>query len=367
MGSGLHFRLGMTSAKDIGAGNERGKVKRGARVTLSFLLGALILWLFLGQLEFGRVLDAMGEADPVWLFVAVFMQGVHLVIRSLRWRVLLSPLKRGISFYNLFSTTAMGYVLSLVFFRIGEVVRPLLLGQREKISKSATVATCLLERLMDSMTVALLFGFYMVFLFEPPAEPSGAIDLAGMRRSALVLGLAILGAFPILYVVVRSRRTLLEFLDLRMGRRSFLLRVLHGFLSGFDAVSRGRIMTTAWLQSVVIWLVIAAAISASMRAFDLDAGFGDSLLVLALLTFGIAVPVPGGVGALYLGQLGLVEFFGVEPNRAAATILATQTIIIGPVIIIGTLLLWKEGLGFAGLSQIQRRVKSARDADSNSG
>ncbi|HEY3175300.1 MAG TPA: lysylphosphatidylglycerol synthase transmembrane domain-containing protein [Candidatus Polarisedimenticolia bacterium] len=335
-------------------------IKRGLRITLSFVLAALFLYLFFRKLHIGQVVRYMGQADFLWLAVAVGFQLVHLTLRSYRWRILLTPMKGRIGFYNLFSTTSVGYLISFAFFRVGEVLRPLMLAQREGISKSSTVATCVLERLMDFLSVAFLFGVYLIFLFDPPAAGTGALDMHQVRQGGLLFGAVTLAAFPALYLMVHFRHRLFHWLDAHPSLSgSFLPRLLHSFMGGFDAVKSGWVFVLAWMQSIAIWLVITGSIWASLKAFDLPIGFADSLLMMGLLSIGIAVPTPGGVGSYeYAGQLGLEGVFGVEANRAAATILVTHAFAIAPVILIGLALLWREGLDIRSLLRITREAEA---------
>lgn len=325
-------------------------MKRFLKIAGSVALAVLLLWLFFRRLDFGQILAHIREAEPAWLGLSVVMQACHLTIRSLRWRTLLTPMKKKIGFYNLFSTTAIGYMLSFLLFRIGEVVRPLLLGQRERISKSGALATCLLERLMDFLTVALLLGIYLIFRFDAAAPQVAGLDIAQLRITGLIFGVVTVACFPVLYVIVHFRQRLFAFFDRRMGSDAALPRLVHAFLGGFDAVKGVRLLTLAWLQSFGVWLSIAGAIWASLRAFNLGVDFMDSFLMVALLAFGIAVPTPGGAGSFeYLGQLGL-QFFGVSPNQAAAAIIVTHVTSIAPVMLVGMLLIWKDGLSLKGLT-----------------
>lgn len=336
-------------------------LKRSLRILLSLLLAAVFLYLFARNLDFDQLVDHVREAKPSWLAVAVLMQIAHLVVRCLRWRVLLAPIKPGIRFYSLFSTTSIGYLVTMLLpLRLGEVLRPVMLGRKENISKSGAIATCVLERLMDMLTVALLLGVYLLFFFEPPAVASTVLDVTDLRRGGLLLGLGTLALFPVLYLVVHHRHHLQERLARRFGEDSSLLRIAHSFLGGFDAVKGGWVFTWAWIQSIAVWLVITASIWASLEAFDLGIGYTDSLLMMALLTVGIAVPTQGGVGTYeFAGKLGLVEFFGIEPNRAAATILVTHIFAVTPVILIGIALLWKEGLSLGSLTRLTKETGAA--------
>lgn len=342
-------------------------IKRGLRITLSLLLAAVFLYLFFRKLQIAVVISHMGEANWIWLAAAVVMQIVHLSLRSYRWRILLAPMKERIGFYNLFATTSVGYLLSFIFFRVGEVLRPLMLAQREGISKSGAVATCVLERLMDFLTVAFLFSMYLIFMFDPPAAGTGTLDMRQVKQGGLLFGTAVVATFPVLYLVVHYRHQLFDWLDShRALQGSFLPKLLHSFLGGFDAVKSGWVFALAWLQSLAIWLSITASIWVSLKAFGLPIGFTDSLLMMGLLSLAIAVPTPGGVGSYeYAGQLGLESVFGVEPNRAAAAILVTHAFAIAPVILIGIVLLWREGLDIRSLMGITREAGAVGEADRN--
>ncbi len=331
-------------------------MKRALKITLSFVVAGVLLYLFFRKLDPREIRAHIREADPFWLGASMLLQIAHLVIRSLRWRVLLHPMKPRVGFYNLFSTTAIGYMLSFILFRIGEVVRPILLAQRERINGPGALATCVLERLMDFFTVAMFLGVYLVFHFEPPAGAAAGLDISQVRTAGIVFGLATLASFPVLYVMVHYRQPLFELLERRFGAGAMIPRLLHAFLGGFDAVKGGRLLTLAWAQSILVWLTITGAIWTSLRAFDLGVGFSEAFLMVGLLAFGIAVPTPGGVGSFeYLGQLGL-EFLGVEPNVAAASILVTHVVSIAPVIVIGVVLLWKDGLSLRGVSEMGQRA-----------
>src|SRR5688572_6574804 len=174
-------------------------MKRALRVIVSFVAAAAFLGLFFWKLDARVVLRHMADAHPAWLGAVLVLQGVHLVLRTLRWRILLAPMKRRIGFYNLFSTTAIGYLLSFVFFRIGEVLRPVMLAQREGIQKSGAIATCVLERLMDALAIALLLGVYLLFFFQPPAAGTGTLDMGQVRSAGIAVGALMMAGFPVLF------------------------------------------------------------------------------------------------------------------------------------------------------------------------
>ena len=115
------------------------------------------------------------------------------------------------------------------------------------------------------------------------------------------------------------------------------------------------------LPQVAFTLLVCAAgfgtAYAAAKMMGYDAAVAAGLLAGALTNSGTL-----GVATSNLGQLGLVSLFGVESNRAAATILVTHAFAIGPVILIGLILLWKEGLSFRSLSEFTREADKPETA-----
>src|SRR5437867_9416473 len=122
-------------------------MKTFAKVLLGLALSALTLWLFLRNLDLRKVLSGIENANlPLLLAAIVIGYFGHLGLRARRWATMLRPSKEKVSFYNLFSTTAIGYAVSwLAPGRIGEVVRPVLLARREGFPVASSIATCAVQ------------------------------------------------------------------------------------------------------------------------------------------------------------------------------------------------------------------------------
>ena len=62
-----------------------------------------------------------------------------------------------------FRTTVIGFAATFLLpGRVGEVLRPYLLARQEGFSAAATLATVIIERILDMVTVLLLFGCYLL-------------------------------------------------------------------------------------------------------------------------------------------------------------------------------------------------------------
>jgi uncharacterized protein (TIRG00374 family) len=154
-----------------------------------------LLYFFFRSMDFREVWRALRSADPLLLAGVVAASVVTYVLRSWRWGELLAPLAR-VPFGDLFSATVVGFMAGLAIPRAGEILRPYLVARRHPVSTAAGVATIILERLFDLVTVLLLFGAYL-FVLPPPASQAqgstmGVVKMAGAATalgSLVVLGL----------------------------------------------------------------------------------------------------------------------------------------------------------------------------------
>jgi uncharacterized protein (TIRG00374 family) len=342
---------------------------RIAKIFFAIVVPVFFLWLFFRKIDPAEFISAVEGVGLGWLLLilAALIQVVHVWLRSLRWRLMLGPLKQRIGLYNLFATVSIGYMVTMLLpGRVGEVLRPVILASREKISKSGALATVVLERLIDGFTVISLMAIYLVFFMDASGGEAQAAA-RGLREGwGAAFGVILILSFPVLWALVHFRgkvATLLEkiYPEQRRGG-SVVHKIFHGVVDGFAVLKGGRALVGVWLYSFTIWLVIAFSIWFSLLAFRIHIPMAGSLMVLAALAFGIAIPTQGGVGTYeYFGQQSLTIFFGIEASKAAAAVLVMHIFAVAPTILMGLYFIWKDGLSFRGLrTQAQRGAGEER-------
>jgi uncharacterized protein (TIRG00374 family) len=138
-------------------------VKLVTRLSISLILTVAFLALFARSFDLGAAVRSLGAASPALIMLGVLTNLAGYVFRVYRWRVLLTPIRPGIGYYGLTSATFIGSMVSfLIPFRIGEVVRPVLLARRERLNAGAAIATIAIERVLDLLTILLLFLVFLV-------------------------------------------------------------------------------------------------------------------------------------------------------------------------------------------------------------
>ena len=78
-----------------------------------------------------------------------------------------------------------------------------------------------------------------------------------------------------------------------------------------------------------------------------------------LLMVGASIPTPGMVGGYHqFSRLGLTTFYGIESNRAVGITIVLHALQVVTVILIGYIILWKEGKSIFQLKKIGEEPKS---------
>jgi uncharacterized protein (TIRG00374 family) len=338
------------------------------RLAVGAVLGLGLLALFLHGLDFKGLRAAFGAADARYLAGIVLATVAGYLARAWRWARLLSPVARA-PYGRLISATLIGFMTGLIIPRAGEVVRPYLIARRHAVPTAAAFASIIVERLLDLITVLFLFGLYLYVLPAPAAQVPGPL-LGRLKAGGAVVGaLTVVALAALLALHLRGERALvlldalLRPLPARVARgvsqaaRSFAggLAVLHSPPSLFLILAA---------QSLLVWLPIALGVHWANRAFGLDLPFHAAFLILGFLTVGVAVPTPGMVGGFHESYLlALTQAFGVDRETAAAAGIASHAFTNIPVLVLGLLCLWREGLTLGGVARISAGDAGATDAD----
>lgn len=327
------------------------------------LLAALLLAFFFRGVDWSALGTALREARLVPLAGLVLVTIAIYSVRAWRWGDLLLPLGR-VGFGDLFSATMVGFASGLLIPRAGELLRPWLVARRySSISTSAGFATIILERLIDLITVLVLFALYLFVLEAPSAQAENRLmDL--VKLGGAVTGVAALGALGFLLALHANAERVTGLVERILSHFPRFIaepggRMLRAFSSGL-AVLRAPLSHLGLIgaQSLVIWLLIALGFHLNHAAFGIVLPFHATFLLIAFLVVGVAIPTPGMVGgfhAFYL--LALSEVFGIERSTAAAAAVAAHALSNLPILVFGLLLLGREGLSLGRVAEATRDEK----------
>ena len=323
------------------------------RNALIFLLTLGLLGVFLRSVDVAGVWGETRRASPWPLLLALAATGVTYVLRALRWQYLLAPI--GSTHFSVaFRTTVIGFAGSFLLpARAGEVIRPYLLARREGLNATAVFATIILERLLDLITVLMLFAWF-VLTAAPNAVSGDPEQFARVKLGGLVAAGVALAGSALLFVLAghpeRLGRIALGIERVLPARLAHAVaRFVETFAQGLAVMRQPRRMLIALALSVPLWLAIASGIWLTSQAFHITFPFRASFLVMTLLVVGVAVPTPGAVGGFHVAyQIAAEVFFGAPADRAVGAAIVLHAISFVPVTLLGIYFMAREGLTLTG-------------------
>lgn len=318
------------------------------------------LALFLRSIDLREAWNAVLDAHAGWIGAAIGTTLITYLLRSWRWQVLLEPIGR-VSFRTAFRATVMGFAGNLLLpARAGEFVRAYVISRHERVNVASAFATVIVERLLDLVTVLLLFACGILFSgidVGPAIAAAGWVAAAGALASLVLL--FVLAGHPerVGLLVDRLSRRLPARLAGIVGQ---LARTLTGGL---------KVMRSPWhfalalAWSVPVWLSIAFGIIFVSWAFNLKLTVLGSFLVVGYLTVGVSVPTPGATGGFhYFYKLAMTEFFAASDSAAGAAAIVLHLVSFVPVTILGLVYMWQDGLSFGNVSAM--KAEAEHEADS---
>ncbi|MBM3914967.1 MAG: flippase-like domain-containing protein [Sphingomonadales bacterium] len=280
------------------------EMSKRLKITIQYIfflaLGVFFTWLSVKNLnqENRQQIQQALSSSRQWLIVPVFLMLVFShYLRALRWRLLLQPLGHRPSIVNTFLTVLMGYLINLGVPRLGELAKCTLLARYEKIPAEQLVGTIITERLIDAVSLVLVFaltlglqpslyGQLLITFF-----PNSASTAGGSSSGTLFLVVVAVGSLFVAYWVGIKKRKLVELQQLI----STLLRRVYAGVSSIAALQqRGSFI----LLSISIWALYLLAGYIGFFAFKETANFGlpAALTILSAGSIGM-IASPGGIGA----------------------------------------------------------------------
>jgi len=300
-----------------------------------------------------------------WIFVTGALMILAYYGRALRWAVMIEPLGCTPSSWNLFKATAIGFTAVVLLGRPGELVRPYLISQSERVPFASQLAAWLIERVYDILMVVGLFGFALVYVGRQGDDAPRAARLA-MQTGGWVAGLGALICLAVLFALHRwsgDLQTRVSDLVRAAGWQvpAALEEKLQALADGLHATRRLSSVLRLFAWSVLEWAVIAAGYAAFFRAFPETAGFSlaQTLVFLGFVAFGSIIQIPGiGGGIQVVSTVVLVEFFGIRLETATGISILVWAVAMLLVVPIGLAFALHGGMRLAKLKSITSEIKT---------
>ena len=303
---------------------------RTLQVVVSLALAGVLFALFLRQVRFREIGEALRSVSLPWLALATAIAISTFGLRALRWTWILRPLGR-VKVLPAFAATAVGFAGNNLPGKVGEVLRPAFLARTQKLPFSPLLASIVLERVLDGLSVVIFFAVAMA---------AGLPRAGGLGQLALPALFMAVAAGVVVFAVFQRERTE-AFLDIFWGRLPHAVRprvrtFAASFIDGFAPLRDFRLFLLVFGSSLGMWLVIYGQMYLLLVAFHVAAPFSAAILATTFAVLGLMVPTPGGLGSYHVAvQFALTYFYGVPVGTASAIALLAHAISFVPITILG--------------------------------
>ncbi|MFW6160622.1 MAG: lysylphosphatidylglycerol synthase transmembrane domain-containing protein [Acidobacteriota bacterium] len=327
---------------------------------------AIFLFFFFRSVDWKEVLKYLTSVDIKFFVLIVILVPLHFITRAIRWKVLLKQEKPDVSLYSCFAGNAIGFSVTMIFpGRLGELVKPLYLAQKENIRKGFSVGTVVVERIFDIFTMSFLLGLFLAA--RPFYAPTFQLDEASFSRLSFLgltgLGLAFILVF-ISLILYFFRGKALNFIAVLL--KPFPQKISEKIIDLGDEFIQGlkffHSLTDFFLYlllSFVVWLSIIFYHCMFFFTYSIHISYFRVFPYVFLILIGASIPTPGMVGGFhYFSKLGLTSLYGIDSNMAVGMTIVIHAVQVAMTCLTGYVILGKEGLS---LFQVKKMREEAQE------
>jgi len=253
-------------------------------------------------------------------------------VRALRWRLLIEPLGYRPDKTNTFLVVMIGYLANQAFPRLGEVLKCTLLARYEKIPADKLVGTIILERLIDALSLILIFSITLIIqpgLYSKLAD--NVFTIAGEEETktirGYVLALILIGIVIVIiaaWMVIKKKK----FTDLGLAIQRIGQRIWMGLSAVRHLKKKGQFL----VLTLLLWILYLSGGYIGFHALHETEHYGikEAFTVLSAGSIGMII-TPGGIGAYAYLIEATMQLYGLKQSIAVAfgwLLWIAQTVII---------------------------------------
>ena len=315
-------------------------------------LGAFLVWWSVKDIDNEKMAEIRNALKNARLYLIAPVFIILLLshyVRALRWRLLMEPMGYRPGKANTFFAVLVGYLANQAVPRLGEVLKCTLLARYEKIPADKLVGTIILERLIDAVSLLMIFGITLAIqpgLYSQIVNTvlNGGAEKETNKLPGYLIGLILIGVVAIsiaLWMIIKKK----NFNDLLVAIKKIGSRIWQGLSTIQHLKKRGRFL----FLTLLLWVLYLSGGYIGFQALHETEHYGikEAFTVLSAGSIGMIV-TPGGIGAYAYLIEATMQLYGLQQSIAVAfgwLLWLAQTV----VILIGGL------LSFAALPWFNKR------------
>lgn len=266
---------------------------------IGLIITIALFSILLSQIELSDVIEILAKINPIYLIAGFISYAASYLLRAMRLHILLNK-KVGVK--ELFSIVCIhNAALNIFPVRSGELSYIYLLNKRHKIAAGEGVASLIMIRILDFITISFLF-FLFTFTFTSYDMPSNLMN--AIKIISIILFFTIL----ILLVFLRNCERFIDWLRIisiimNINERhliNYLFRKMDEMSASFKKLTFDQFILSAIL-SIFIYTMVYLSILMIINAMGISIAFDLFLLASTFFMMTMIIPIQG------IGGFGTME------------------------------------------------------------
>lgn len=318
--------------------------------------------------DWGKFLENSRDVSWRHVFHGVVLIYLGYILRALRWKIFLRPVRKDASTLSLVSPTLVGFTGLAVLGRPGELIRPYLIARRVNLSFSSQLAVWAVERIFDlgAFTVLMVAGIFLptklrAFAAERPVYFHW-LHVAGYLLTGLVIGL-----FTVTLLVNYKGPGIADWVERRfshlaqnLGHR--IAQKVREFAGGLNTIHGPLSFLQLAVVSVLMWWLIALSYKEVTHAYGAPMQLMSVTRVLLLMgssMVGSMLQLPGVGGGSQLATIeALDKVFQIPRELAVSCGILLWLVSFVAVVPAGLLLAHRERLSLRTVAEESEKAES---------
>jgi len=295
------------------------------------LIAIALLAYCVKDIKISEIRVLLTRVNLYFLIPAIVSSFVFVVLKGIRWRVLMSRQKK-VTYPWAISIYSAGQILNIIMpVLTGQVGRMILFSRKEGLRKTVIFSTILLEILFDASTL-IIFILLTSLAFVFPAEYRSLSYIISGATVIIIAGL---------YLTLHNQYRLENF-----GRRHLrerwpgiyitVKKFIRSFTKGIELLRSSHHIFGSLFVSLVIWACHMLVIYFLIRSFGFQLPLAAAAVVMIINTVVLMVPItPGNAGTFEVAVSASLSAFSIGRSDAVLFSLALHLLDLLPIFALG--------------------------------
>ena len=280
----------------------KSKIQQSLFLIIASLLAVFFIVITVKQIDFGRVQNALKEANYIWIFVSMALSIFSYWLRAARWNLLLHPMGYNTQTASGFWAISFAYFMNLTIPRSGEVARATSMYKMEHVPFEKSFGTIVLERVIDLFFLGGVFGLTLLFNYDTFIH---FIEIGNKENTNSVSQETSYVKYYIAAAIICVSTILIcsfwnKIIQTKIYRK--VIEFLKGLWEGILSISKLQKRGLFVFYSFAIWICYFFMTYVVFFAFPDTSHFGipEGLFLLIAGSLGMILPVSGGLAYPYI-------------------------------------------------------------------